>query len=214
LKALAAGAIASVALAVWVHWPREAEVPRFYTDAQWAHMQLRCGSHKTAGTGLADLSDREPGMKRGWMASMIPGYHAVRVVGGGAVQFGPQRSRKQEAEELRESTSGVVIYKAGMAQLITLFGVTKDSVLEWKPPGAKQWEKIDTAFLYPVKDDMAQKMVDNAIKHDFAIPGTYVPASEMLNPSRLSKPEEHVINLLKKRSDEAFAKLREKEQPE
>lgn len=205
------GVLAAVSLgcAGWTLWQqRPAPVPQFYTDAQWAHMQHTCGMRLAAGTGLADFGDVEPGMKRGWIVSMIPGLHQFRVVGGGSIEFGPQRIEVGPVPPRPEAADAYIA--SGGSVLVSLYDTTAQSVLEWKTPGATAWQKVDESFLYEGRHDEAQKMVDRAIKNNWVIPGMWVSPQEMMDPRRIVRPEDYESAKRIRRSKEAWAKLRAK----
>lgn len=157
-----------------------ATVPRFVDDApsaQEAHVKRVCG-WLAPGEGLTKLPD---GREQGWVASMIRGVHQFRIRGPGTVEV--------SAAKLRE-----VDFEGALMHTITLTGTTKESVLEWKIPGARDWESVDKAFLY---DDVARKlphrmqeMVDFSIASNIPMPGMTSTPEEMKDPRRLVPPEQ------------------------
>jgi len=95
-------------------------------NAQKAHARGTCGS-LGPGTGL--LADK------GWIVSMLPGPHALRVRGGGSAHLTAARMTHMD-------------FDAGRPYYIVLEGTNPASVLEWKVPG-KDWEPVAKTFLYP-----------------------------------------------------------------
>ena len=95
-------------------------------DAQQAHARGSCGS-LGPGTGL--VADK------GWIVSMIPGAHALRVRGVGSVYLTAARMTQMD-------------FDAGRPYYIVLEGTNPASVLEWKVRG-KDWAPVAKTFLYP-----------------------------------------------------------------
>ena len=96
------------------------------TARQLAHAQGSCGS-LGPGTGLVD--------DRGWIVSMLPGAHALRVRGVGSVYLTAARMTQMD-------------FDAGRPYYLALEGTNPASVLEWKVPG-KDWSPVAKTFLYP-----------------------------------------------------------------
>jgi len=94
--------------------------------AQRAHARGSCGS-LGPGTGLVD--------GKGWIVSMMPGRHALRVRGGGEAYL--TVARMKEAD-----------FDAGRPYYIAMEGTSAGSVLEWKVPG-REWSPVAPVFLYP-----------------------------------------------------------------
>jgi hypothetical protein len=95
-------------------------------SAQKAHVQGVCGS-LGPGTGLRD--------GKGWIVSMLPGKHELRMAGGGEVRLTAARVSTWD-------------FDSGRPYYIAIEGAKADSALEWKVPG-KDWARVPTAFLYP-----------------------------------------------------------------
>lgn len=94
--------------------------------AQAAHARGVCGS-LGPGTGLVH--------GKGWIVSMLPGTHDLRMFRGGAVYLTAARLQSWS-------------FDAGRPYYITVEGANPDSVLQWKVPG-KGWVAVPTTFLYP-----------------------------------------------------------------
>ena len=94
--------------------------------AQRAHARGSCGS-LGPGTGLAG--------GRGWIVSMMPGRHALRMRGEGEAFLTVARLKEFD-------------FDAGRPYYIALEGTTAGSTLEWKVPG-RDWAPVSSAFLYP-----------------------------------------------------------------
>lgn len=94
--------------------------------AQSAHAQGTCGS-LGPGTGLVQ--------GKGWIVSMLPGTHELRIVGGGEVFLTAARLRSWS-------------FDAGRPYYISIEGSGPRATLEWKVPG-KGWAAVPTTFLYP-----------------------------------------------------------------
>ena len=95
-------------------------------DAQTAHVQGVCGS-LGPGTGLRD--------GKGWIVSMLPGKHQLRMAGGGEVRLTAARVDTWD-------------FDSGRPYYIAIEGATPGFALEWKVPG-KDWARVPRAFLYP-----------------------------------------------------------------
>lgn len=95
-------------------------------QAQRAHANGVCGS-LGPGTGLLQ--------GKGWIVSMLPGKHELRVRGGGAAY-------------LTAARMNVMDFDAGRPYYVVVEGMTAESKLEWKVPG-KDWAPVETTFLYP-----------------------------------------------------------------
>ena len=93
---------------------------------QLAHTQGSCGS-LGPGTGL--VADK------GWIVSMLPGAHVLRVRGGGSAYVTAARMTHAD-------------FDAGRPYYIVLEDTSPSSVLEWKVPG-KDWAPVAKTFLYP-----------------------------------------------------------------
>jgi hypothetical protein len=143
--------------------------------SQAAHASGVCGDMKP-GTGLIFVDEGEV---RGWVASMIRGEHEFRVRGAGSVK--PAKFDYQE-----QQTASVA-----------LSGVTKASVLEWKIPGARVWERVPTAFLYPQIHPERSRLFELAIKNDTPFPGFKdLRPSQMKDPARLVPPEQQPLKMM------------------
>ena len=94
--------------------------------AQRAHASGSCGS-LGPGTGLVG--------GKGWIVSMMPGRHALRVRGGGDPYLTVARLKEFD-------------FDAGRPYYIVLEGTNEASTLEWKVPG-KDWAPVARTFLYP-----------------------------------------------------------------
>jgi hypothetical protein len=94
--------------------------------AQEAHRQGTCGS-LGPGTGLVG--------GKGWIVSMLPGKHELRMRGGGAVY-------------LTTARQSVVDFDVGRPYYIVIEGAPPGAVLEWKMLG-RDWQPVATTFLYP-----------------------------------------------------------------
>ncbi|MEP7097941.1 MAG: hypothetical protein ABI748_09790 [Dokdonella sp.] len=94
--------------------------------AQSKHAQGTCGSFGP-GTGLRE--------GKGWIVSMLPGRHEVRVVGGGSVYLTVAKSTSMD-------------FDVGRPYYIVLEGTGPGSFLEWKTPGGS-WSAVPEKFLYP-----------------------------------------------------------------
>lgn len=129
------------------------------------------------GTGLTDYPDD----KRGWVASMIAGVHEFRINGAGKVYLTFARTQSADfTPELRMHT-------------ISLEGTDSASVLEWKIPGARNWEPVPKTFLYPRPRNAMQDAVDKAIKNGTVIPGTGLTAAQLMDQRRVVQPQDDVI---------------------
>ena len=95
-------------------------------EAQRVHARGSCGS-LGPGTGLVE--------GKGWIVSMMPGKHVVRVRGGGDVFLTAARTKELE-------------FDSGRPYYVVVDRATPASVLEWKVPG-KAWAPVERAFLYP-----------------------------------------------------------------
>ena len=127
---------------------------------------------------------------------------SVTVVGGGSVNIGPL-GNITEAD-----------FASGQMHLVTLHGITEHSVFEWKPFGARNWERVGKTFLYPAIASQAQKLVDEAIRNDTFIPGMFIKPSEMTDPRRIVPESEYQRSIDKRKSDEFWKQLREKQRKE
>jgi hypothetical protein len=152
------------------------------SDKQALHAKGHCGS-MSPGTGLTDYPDD----KRGWVASMIRGTHHFRINGNGNVYL--TFARTQSAD----FTSDLPMHT------IRLEGTDHASILEWKIPGAKNWEPVPITFLYPRARSAAQDAIDRAIKEGTRIPGTRLTAEQMMDPARVVQPENHPFNRFRSR---------------
>jgi hypothetical protein len=94
---------------------------------QRAHAAGTCGS-LGPGTGLRG--------GKGWIVSMLPGRHEVRVRGSGSVYLTVAKKTKMD-------------FDAGRLYYIVADGLQSDSLIEWKVPGGKDWAIVATTFLYP-----------------------------------------------------------------
>lgn len=94
--------------------------------AQRAHASGACGS-LGPGTGLRD--------GKGWIVSMVPGKHKLRMHGPGAVYLTVARLHSMD-------------FDAGRPYYIVIENAAPDSELEWMVPGGT-WATVSTAFLYP-----------------------------------------------------------------
>lgn len=186
---IGAASIGIVTGLIVARWPQ----PDVYHEMQLDHTRHACGT-LLPGTGLTAMNDREPGMQRGWLVSMIPGMTQLRVVGGGTAEIGTGTSKA-----FAELESGHMV-------LVTLRKTTPQSVLEWKPFGARNWEKVDTSFLYPGNNTDAQKATDYAIAHGTYIPGTYQTAEDMKNG--IPEDPKAVFHMHQRKSLEAWNKLK------
>ena len=95
-------------------------------NAQAAHATGLCGS-LGPGSGLRD--------GKGWVVSMLPGRHQLRVRGAGTVNLTVAKLQAMD-------------FDAGRPYYITLERSSPNSVLEWKTPGS-DWAPIPRQFLYP-----------------------------------------------------------------
>ncbi len=95
-------------------------------QAQFKHAQGTCGS-LGPGTGLRD--------GKGWIVSMLPGRHEVRMVGGGSVYLTVAKSTSMD-------------FDVGRPYYIVVQGAGPQSILEWKTTG-RSWSPVPVTFLYP-----------------------------------------------------------------
>lgn len=96
-------------------------------DAQKQHARGTCGS-LGPGTGLGADG-------KGWIVSMLPGRHEVRMRGGGAAFLTVARQTSLD-------------FDSGRPYYIVVEGAPAGAVLEWKAPG-QDWAPIPKTFLYP-----------------------------------------------------------------
>lgn len=96
-------------------------------DAQRQHARGTCGS-LGPGTGLSAEG-------KGWIVSMLPGRHEVRVRGGGTAWLTVARQTALE-------------FDAGRPYYLVVEGAAAGAVLEWKVPG-HDWAPVPKTFLYP-----------------------------------------------------------------
>ena len=97
--------------------------------AQSAHEKGQCGS-MGIGTGLSG--------NKGWIVSMLPGKHELRVRGGSGRVF------------LTAAKQSILDFDAGRPYYVVVEGAGPAPVLEWKLPGS-DWSVVSKYFLYPVK---------------------------------------------------------------
>lgn len=95
-------------------------------QAQSRHAQGTCGS-LGPGTGLRE--------GKGWIVSMLPGRHEVRVLGGGSVYLTVAKSTSMD-------------FDVGRPYYIVVEGAGPRSILEWKMTG-RGWSAVPVTFLYP-----------------------------------------------------------------
>jgi hypothetical protein len=169
---LGAAAACAVAVAVWVQWPHASP----FEDAQTAHKLGHCGSNMKPGPGLSSLEGGT--VQAGWVASMIPGQHEFRVRGAGSVW-------------VLEKGHNVATIETAHTVVIHATGLTPQSVIEWRPPGARSFEPIPREFLYPRVLAPLQDMVDTSIKYDFAMPGMSLKPSTLRDDRRLVPPDQY-----------------------
>lgn len=100
--------------------------PPTQDQLQRAHAAGSCGS-LGPGTGLRD--------GKGWIVSMLPGRHEVRIRGQGAVYLTVAKMTAMD-------------FDAGRPYYIVADGLRPNSVIEWKVPG-KGWAPVGKTFLYP-----------------------------------------------------------------
>lgn len=123
-----ATSIATVAVAVaatlgYALTPAASLTPQ---DAQRAHAKGSCGS-LGPGTGLRD--------GKGWIVSMLPGKHELRVRGGGEVFLTVAKLKSMD-------------FDPGRPYYITVEGAPAGATLEWKTPWTG-WAPVAKTFLYP-----------------------------------------------------------------
>lgn len=94
--------------------------------AQRAHARGSCGS-LGPGTGLVG--------GKGWIVSMMPGRHSLRVRGGGEAYLTVARLKELD-------------FDAGRPYYVAMEGTAAGSRLEWKVPG-RDWAPVADVFLYP-----------------------------------------------------------------
>ena len=97
-------------------------------DAQRAHAQGSCGS-MGPGTGLSG--------NKGWIVSMLPGKHELRVRGGSGRVF------------LTAAKQSILDFDAGRPYYVVVEGAGPAPVLEWKLPGS-DWGVVSKYFMYPL----------------------------------------------------------------
>ncbi|MEO6747106.1 MAG: hypothetical protein ABIS28_20075 [Caldimonas sp.] len=107
-------------------------------QAQFKHAQGTCGS-LGPGTGLRE--------GKGWIVSMLPGRHEVRVVGGGSVYLTVAKRTSMD-------------FDVGRPYYIVVEGTGPRSILEWKTTG-RSWSAVPMTFLYPPQG-VTQKQSDPA----------------------------------------------------
>lgn len=95
-------------------------------DAQKAHAQGSCGS-LGPGTGLVG--------GKGWIVSMLPGKHELRMRGGGEVYLTVAKLQAMD-------------FDVGRPYYITIEGAPPGATLEWKTKW-KDWSPVALTFLYP-----------------------------------------------------------------
>lgn len=100
------------------------------SDVQSTHMQGNCGS-MGVGTGLSGT--------KGWIVSMLPGKHEVRIRSGTGRVF------------LTTAKLTSMDFDAGRPYYITMEGISISSIIEWKVPNA-DWSDVPKQFLYPIRD--------------------------------------------------------------
>jgi hypothetical protein len=178
----------AAAIGVGFAWPKDPP-PNLALEMQHEHASGVCGS-MAPGTGLTWMDKHEV---RGWVASMMLGKHELRVRGTGAVE--PQ------VVDFEPTSNRYVSLK--------LTGVEKDSVLEWKIPGARNWEKVPTAFLYKVDHPERVKLFEYLLEHDLPYPGfKELRPSQLKDPTRIVPPGRTTTDDLRKHSDELWEKWR------
>ena len=102
--------------------------------AQQAHAKGSCGS-LGPGTGLVG--------GKGWIVSMLPGKHELRVRGGGEAFLTVARLKTMD-------------FDPGRPYYITVEGAPAGATLEWKTPFTG-WAPVATTFLYPPSGPTAPK---------------------------------------------------------
>ena len=102
--------------------------------AQQAHAKGSCGS-LGPGTGLVG--------GKGWIVSMLPGKHELRVRGGGEVLLTVAKLKTMD-------------FDPGRPYYITVEGAPPGAALEWKTPFTG-WAPVATTFLYPPSGPTAPK---------------------------------------------------------
>ncbi|MDQ6680124.1 MAG: hypothetical protein M3Y67_04065 [Pseudomonadota bacterium] len=95
-------------------------------EAQRAHAVGSCGS-LGPGSGLRD--------GKGWIVSMLPGKHELRMRGGGTVYLTVAKLKTMD-------------FDAGRPYYIVIEGAPPNATLEWKIPGS-DWGPVSKYFLYP-----------------------------------------------------------------
>lgn len=137
-------------------------------ELQSLHAKGQCGT-LTPGTGLTWWPD---GTVRGEVTSMLPGITFFRMRGAGTVT-------------LTLNKLDQIDFKPQDFKTVVIEGADRHSVLEWKSPLMKNWERVPTAFLYPRVITQAQIDVDNALKYNLPIPGVGLTGEQLKNPKRL-----------------------------
>jgi hypothetical protein len=94
--------------------------------SQRAHASGACGS-LGPGTGLQ--------AGKGWIVSMLPGKHEVRMRGTGTAS-------------LTVAKLAAMDFDVGRPYYIVVEGADANSTLEWKVPGS-DWAAVPRTFLYP-----------------------------------------------------------------